>query len=250
MKHSPSPLRWGLATLVVVIVAVAVSLATAGPSSKEVVLRAVDGVGIAATYYPPKSPGQKPSVILLHMLNRTRSDWADFALALAQTDYAVLAIDLRGHGESTREVGSWREFTPADFRAMVRDVEAAHEYLQDTPEADSERLAVIGASIGANVALLYGSRDPSVKTLVLLSPGLDYRGVTTAEAMKTYGGRPVLIAASREDAYSAQSSSTLDSLARGRHRLILYNGAGHGTRMFRKVPELKTTLLEWLGSTL
>ena len=74
MKRSPSPLRWGLATLVVVIVAVAVSLATAGPSSKEVVLRAVDGVGIAATYYPPKSPGQKPSVILLHMLNRTRSD--------------------------------------------------------------------------------------------------------------------------------------------------------------------------------
>ena len=62
MKHSPSPLRWGLATLVVV--AVAVSLATAGPASKEVVLRAVDGVGIAATYYPPKSPGQKPSVIL------------------------------------------------------------------------------------------------------------------------------------------------------------------------------------------
>ena len=249
MKHSPSPLRWGLATLVVVVVAV--SLATAGPASKEVVLRAVDGVGIAATYYPPKSPGQKPSVILLHMLNRTRSDWADFALALAQTGYAALAIDLRGHGESTREVGSWREFTPADFRAMVRDVEAAHEYLlRDTPRADGGRLAVIGASIGANVALLYSGRDSSVKTLVLLSPGLDYRGVTTAEAMKTYGGRPVLIAASREDAYSAQSSSTLDSLASGRHRLILYNGAGHGTRMFRKVPELKTTLLEWLGSTL
>ena len=184
------------------------------------------------------------------MLDRTRSDWADFALALAQTGYAVLAIDLRGHGESTREAGSWREFTPADFRAMVMDVEAAHEYLRDTPRADGGRIAVIGASIGANVALLYGGRDSSVKTLVLLSPGLDYRGVTTAEAMKTYGGRPVLIAASREDAYSAQSSSTLDSLARGRHRLILYNGAGHGTRMFRKVPELKTTLLEWLGSTL
>jgi alpha-beta hydrolase superfamily lysophospholipase len=247
MARKPSVLRL---TLSLLILFCAASLADAGPTSKDLVLKTADGVPIAATYYPPQLPGQRPSVILLHMLNRTRADWTGFARALSEAGYATLAIDLRGHGESTRGVGSWQGFTPDDFGAMVQDVAAGHAYLKKAPDADGGRLAVIGASIGANVALRYGAREPSVRTLVLLSPGLDYRGVTTAEAMGAYGGRPVLIAASREDGYSAQSSSRLDNLARGRHRLDLYNGAGHGTRMFPKVPELETTILEWLASTL
>jgi dipeptidyl aminopeptidase/acylaminoacyl peptidase len=68
--------------------------------------------------------------------------------------------------------------------------------------------------------------------------------------MRGYGRRPVLIVASREDTYSAQSSQTLDTLAKGRHRLVMYNNAGHGTRMFNHVPTMESTLLEWLGSTL
>lgn len=248
MTRKPLALRWALAFPILLLGAL--SLAAAGPAPKDVVLHTADGVEIKATYYPSQRPGSRPSVILLHMLNRTRRDWADFARALSDAGYAAVAIDLRGHGESTRGVGSWRDFGPESFRAMVEDVTAAHAYLREAPEADGGRLAVIGASIGANVALRYGAREPSVKTLVLLSPGLDYRGVATAEAMGAYGGRPVLIAASREDSYSAQSCTRLDALARGRHRLILYNGAGHGTRMFPKVPELKTTILEWLASTL
>jgi pimeloyl-ACP methyl ester carboxylesterase len=248
MKPPASSIRWGLATFA--IAALIVSLAAAGPASKDFVLHTADGVDIQASYYPPERPGSRPSVILLHMLNRTRADWTDFARALAKEGYATVAIDLRGHGGSTRGVGSWQGFTPESFRAMVEDVTAAHLYLQGAAEADGGRLAVIGASIGANVALLYGAREPLVKTLVLLSPGLDYRSVATAEPMETYGDRPVLIAASREDGYSAQSSARLDELAGGRHELKLYDGAGHGTQMFPKVPQLKTTILEWLANTL
>ncbi len=248
MERKPSAFRWTLASLVLLLGAV--SLAAAGPAPTDVVLHTADGVEIKATYYPPQRPGSRPSVILLHMLNRTRADWTAFARALSKAGYATVAIDLRGHGGSTRGVGSWRGFSPESFRAMVEDVTAAHAYLREAPEADGGRLAVIGASIGANVALRYGAREPSVKTLVLLSPGLEYRGVATADALEAYGGRPVLIAASREDGYSSQSSTRLDALARGRHRLILYDGAGHGTRMFPKVPHLKTTILDWLASTL
>lgn len=248
MARKPLALRWTIATLILLLGAV--SLAAAGPASKDLVLHTADGVPIAATYYPPQRPGSRPSVILLHMLNRTRADWTAFAHALARAGYATVAIDLRGHGGSTRGVGSWRGFSPESFRAMVEDVAAAHTYLREAPEANGGRLAVIGASIGANVALRYGAREPSVKTVVLLSPGLNYRGVATAEAMETYGGRSVLIAASREDGDSAQNSTRLDALARGRHRLILYDGAGHGTSMFPKVPELKTTIFNWLASTL
>jgi pimeloyl-ACP methyl ester carboxylesterase len=241
-------LRWGLAVLA--LAALTAGLASAGAWDKEVVLRTADGVRIDGTFYAPVRPGPRPSVILLHMLNRSQRDWEEFARTLTEEGYAVLAIDLRGHGKSIHGVGSWRSFTDAGFQAMAKDVAAAHQYLRKAPEADGERLAVIGASIGANVALIYGSREPAVKTLVLLSPGLEYRGVETREAMRLYAPRPVLIAASREDSYSAQSSAALDSLAVGRHRLVMYDQAGHGTRMFDKVPGMAFTLLRWLASTL
>lgn len=243
-----SPLRWFLAVLA--FTALLAGAAWAGVGPEDVTLRTADGVFIAGTYYRPEQPGSRPAVILLHMLSRNRHDWDAFARALAWRGYAVLAIDLRGHGESTRGVGSWRLLTEPGFQAMVKDVAAAHEYLRKAPEADGERVAVIGASIGANVALVYGSLEPSVKTLVLLSPGLEYRGVATAEAMNLYGPRPLLIVASREDTYSAESSTTLNNLAIGRHRLVMHNDAGHGTRMFDSVPGMESTLLEWLGSTL
>ncbi len=249
MPRTPILRPWGLA-LLIALVAAATSVALAGSSAETVTLKADDGVAIVGTYYRPARPGPRPAVILLHMLSRTRRDWNTFALRLAREGYAALAIDLRGHGASTRGVGSWRAFSPEDFHAMVKDVAAAHAFLRSAAEADATKLAVIGASIGANVALLYGSREPSVGSVVLLSPGLDYRGVATAQAMRAYGPRPVLIAASREDSYSAESSSALDALAQGRHKLVLYSDAGHGTRMFDKVPELESTLLSWLASTL
>lgn len=222
----------------------------ADPAAKDVTFKTRDGVTIFATYFEPEKPGRRPSVILLHMLNRTRADWSAFARRLAREGYAVLALDLRGHGQSLEGAGPWMGFSPDQFRAMVEDVASAHRFLRDAPRADAGRLALIGASIGANVALQYGSRSLEVKTLVLLSPGLNYRGVTTEDAVGPWGKRPLLIVASREDRYSAQSSRRLDRLAQGRHRLILFDRAGHGTRMFEKVPGLEKTLLEWLASNL
>lgn len=241
--------RLGLAVGVLVVTALVVGQAHSKNETEEITLQTADGVTIAGTYYRPSKAGPRPAVILLHMLSRNREDWKDFAQVLAWEGYAVVAIDLRGHGESTRGAGSWRLLKQEGFRAMVEDVAAAHQYLRRAPEADGGSLALVGASIGANVALLYASREPAVKTLVLLSPGLDYRGVATAEAMSAYGTRPVLIAASSEDTYAADSSTALNGLAQGRHKLVMYNGAGHGTHMFAKEPTMEGMLLEWLGSS-
>lgn len=248
MKRYPLSCLWAL--LVLAACTLVFRAVSAAPEGQNVALRTSDGVTIIGSYYVPHKPGKRPAVILLHMLNRTRSDWEEFATVLAREGYAVLSIDLRGHGDSTKGVGSWRVFSLADFQAMTQDVAAARDFLKQASEADTDRLAVIGASIGANVALVYGGQEPEVKSLVLLSPGLDYRGVATAEAMKAYGKRSVLLVASREDDYSAESSSALDAVARGHHRLLLYTNAGHGTRMFEKVDTLEATILKWLDSTI
>ncbi len=215
-----------------------------------------DGVIIAADYYARAS---KKGVVLLHMLGRTKSDWRDFASSLHSHGFAVLAIDLRGHGESTRASDgrtlAWPDFNENDFRNMVFDVAAAKKFFV---EQGVDSIAFVGASIGANVALNAAAQDASVRAVALLSPGLNYRGVTTKQAMRDYvesKTRPVFIAASEDDSASAAASRELCEIARATAggaagasacELVVFKNAGHGTNMFVVEPSLRVSLLDWL----
>ena len=203
----------------------------------DVDLATSDGVSIKGTYYRPAAT-DAPGVVLLHMLGRKRGDWDAFARQLQDAGYSVLAIDLRGHGES----GGKRE-----WGKMTMDAAAATDFLRARPEVDPERIVIIGASIGANIAINYGAEDPDVVGVALLSPGLDYRGVKTAEAVKAYGDRPLFIAASSEDKYAAESSRTLDGLAQGPHQLLILKNQGHGTQMLGKDNGLEEAIFQWLA---
>ncbi len=192
-----------------------------------------DGYTIAYQLYPAKAGS--PAVILLHMLRRSRTDWDSVAKWLQKNGYTVVAIDLRGHGLSS---GNWEQFTPEDFNKMTLDVAAAKGVLENTG-ADLKRISIIGASIGANLAYKYAATDTDVKTVVLLSPGLEYRGVKLTEQL----AKPFLVVASKEDEYSAQ---TAQELARNQYaKVIMYENAGHGTNMFVK-NELAPSILQWL----
>ncbi len=195
-----------------------------------------DGVTLVGAFYPPSTP-PAPGVLLLHMMGRQKEDWAPFATRLQEEGYAVLALDLRGHGESGGE---------PDWAAMPDDVARAWATLVAQPEVDPEQTAIVGASIGANLALVAAAAEPRVRAVVLLSPGLDYRGVRTEEAIVAYGERPILIVASQDDAYAAESAQRLDGLAQGPHVLTLYPSAGHGTHMFGPQPDLSDLILSWL----
>jgi len=213
--------------------------ATSPPSTnvRRLTLTAADGVTLVGAFYPPPE-APAPGVLLLHMAGRRKEDWAQFATRLQEAGYAVLALDLRGHGESSGE---------PDWATMPDDVARAWAVLIGRPEVDPGRTAIVGASIGANLALVIAAEEPQVRAVVLLSPGMDYRGIQTEEAMTAYGERPVLIAASQDDAYAAESAQVLDGLAQGQHVLVLYPRAGHGTDMFGPQPDLPGLILSWLN---
>jgi len=217
-------------------------------------LETSDGVKIAG--YFVKGSGEKaPAVVLLHMLARSKSDW-DSILGehlLPETRFSYLAIDLRGHGESTVKNGeriSVGSFGEADFRKMTEDVAAAVDYLRGRGDVDGDRVAVVGASIGANVAINYAAQDEKIKAVALLSAALDYRGVKTEEAVKRYGDRPLFLAACAEDLPSGKDTGTLAMAARGRKVVEIFRGNLHGTRMFAatqagdKLVEFLDTFLE------
>ena len=76
-------------------------LAATSPS-QDVRFQARDGASIVATFRPGKSE-RSPAVLLLHGVGASLQATAANAEWLASLGYATLAIDFRGHGESSSE---------------------------------------------------------------------------------------------------------------------------------------------------
>lgn len=226
------------------------SIATAGQSTvvgEDLVLEAKDGVPIHATFYSAGSG--KPAIILIHMMRRNRSDWADFALDLKEKGFSSLAIDLRGHGQTTkRKDGSMLDlgiFRTKDYKDMKMDLQAAMNYLY-TQNVPKSKISIVGASIGANLAINYAAKHPKkIKAVALLSPGLNYKNIKTAEPMGTWSG-PVFLTASKDDSSSAKSVDTLSKMKPERCETIIYPGEAHGTLIFNAKKDLVPKLLGWL----
>jgi alpha-beta hydrolase superfamily lysophospholipase len=214
-------------------------------SPSAVAFRTQDGVLIAGAFYDA-GPRPAPAVLLVHMLTRTRDDWRRLAERLSEEGVHALAIDLRGHGGSgAGEIGG----PDAPLSGMVADLRAARRYLADRPDVRQDRVAVVGAQIGANLAVILGAEDATIRAIVLLSPGLDYRGLRTEAALKKYGARPALLVASSEDPYAVRSIRQLLVASPGRERRLLEN-AGHGTVMLDRSPALIGDLVDWLERAL
>ena len=210
-------------------------------ASQRLIIRTDDGINLSATWYEPSTrPG--PAVILVHMLQRSRRDWDATASALASAGIGALALDLRGHGESQGGAG--------DFSAMVQDLKAVRRLLMTRSDVVPNRIGIAGASLGANLAALAAADDPSIVSLALLSPSLDYRGLRIEGAMKKYGARPVLLVVSDEDSYAARSARELQKAGGGKRETLMLSQAGHGTTMLVRNPELAGSLVDWFRRTL
>jgi alpha-beta hydrolase superfamily lysophospholipase len=204
-------------------------------------VEAADGLVITGTFHPASDPPPWSGVLLLHMVFGERSQWDELVPLLTSNGYAVVAIDMRGHGSTGGEI-NWEK--------AEDDILNVWSYMTERGDIDPSRSAMIGASMGANMTLVAAANQPEVNTVVLLSPGLNYYGVTTSDALEAYGQRPILIAASSEDTYSADSSQELVKAALGESKLLTYDGAGHGTAMLQNEPELQKIILGWLDQYL
>jgi alpha-beta hydrolase superfamily lysophospholipase len=183
------------------------------------------------------------------MLHRSRREWEAVAQRLASDGIGALAIDLRGHGESPGALTA-SDGAQADYSSMVLDVKAARRFLAARAEVQQSRVGMAGASIGANLAALEASADPTIASLVLLSPSLDYRGLRIEAAVKKIAARPVLLVASDDDPYALRSARELQKAGGGLRELLVLKQAGHGASMLSRDADLVRTLVDWFRRTL
>lgn len=204
-----------------------------------------DNVAIVGDYYPPKEASRR-GLLLLHMMPADRASWRTFAGKMQARNFHVLAIDLRGHGESQGGPDGYKNFSDSGHQASRRDVEAGVDFMRTRGVAD---IYLGGASIGANLSLQYLAEYAAAEAAFLLSPGIDYRGVKTEPAAKALReGQAVYYAASKDDSYSAETVRGLFAVTPpgAEKELKMFNSVGHGTAIFEREPEFMETIAAWL----
>jgi pimeloyl-ACP methyl ester carboxylesterase len=194
-----------------------------------------DEMQIKANFYPQNS---NKALILLHMYDEDKSSWDDFAKEF-QKEYNILAIDLRGHGESDL---SLKNLTEEDYNNMVLDAKAAFDFLM---EKEISQVTLIGASIGANTALNYAAEEEKIQRVIMLSPGLDYKGIKTTESIKEYN-RPLFMIQEGYTQYAYKSSNTLFNLSPSKVRTQPLNTDFHGTEIINRLPISREMIWDWL----
>ncbi|MBI2788025.1 MAG: alpha/beta fold hydrolase [Elusimicrobia bacterium] len=234
----------------------------AGPSlpGEAVELKTVDGWALKAMF-APSVPG-KMTLLLLHGTGQRKEDWKRLAFPLTRAGYGVMAVDLRGHGESrvspSGEELTWKKLratpTANDFADMSRDAEAAVAWLagQGVPE---DSIGLIGSEVGGSIAIRYAATHQKVPLVVMLSPGMRWQEVLTPNALRALKRAiptPVLMVYSEADKRSSKEVPILHAFAKAavgeRHATLISVPQERGTRMFKAQRALVGRVIDWLGN--
>jgi dienelactone hydrolase len=141
------------------------------PGDERVSIPAV-GFNIAGTLTRPSdAQGRLPAVVLIGGSGPTDRDetvagipvFGHLARGLVEAGFIVVRYDKRGVGQSG---GRAESATLADF---AEDARAVLRWLERRPDVDKERLAIVGHSEGAAVAMLLASREKRVRAAVLVA---------------------------------------------------------------------------------
>jgi len=229
---------WALGVIGAALIVAAQPLAAAG---RVVTFRAADGRTLTGLFMEAGAR-PAPAVILVPMLGRSKDDWEAVAQRLSDANINSLAIDLPSMS------------LPADperLRAWHGDILAASAFLAGRPaDVIPGAVGLAGASLGANLAVLAAVADASVRSIALVSPSLDYRGVRIDSLLRQYGARPALLMASLRDPYAARSVRELAQETPGLREVRWSSVPAHGTPLLSRDPDLARALVEWFQRTL
>ncbi len=118
----------------------------------------VDGVSLQADIYYPKDIAHKtPAVILVHgggWISGSKENQRVMAQYLAENGFVAMAVN-------------YRLADVAKYPAAIEDLNAAITYLYTSKyPLDTEKIAILGASAGAQLASLVGMKNKQIKAIV------------------------------------------------------------------------------------
>jgi uncharacterized protein len=227
------------------------------PGSREVTVATEDGLRLHAWFLPAATSGRRPAVLVCNGNAGNRALRAPLAVALSRAGLSVLLFDYRGFGGNPGR--------PSED-GLAADARAAQAWLAARPEVDPRRIAYLGESLGAAVALRLAVERPPA-ALVLRSPftsladvgRLHYPwlpvGLLLADRYPSADRAadltvPVLVVAGEHDRIvPAALSRRLYDAAAAPKRFVLVAGADHNDAALLDGRELVGEVLRFLEGT-
>src|SRR5690554_3195900 len=159
----------------------------------------VGGARVHAKYLRPKNSSKPhPAVLMFHGYSGNSGAWWD-KLSYVASGFSVAALDCRGQGGISEDVGGVKGNTlhghiirglddnPDNllFRHVFLDTAELASIAMNMPEVDNNRVYVTGGSQGGALTLACASLEPRIKRLAAVYPFLsDYKRVWELDLAK------------------------------------------------------------------
>src|SRR3989338_398481 len=107
------------------------------------------------------------------------------------------------------------------------------------------KLAVVGSSIGANLAIGYAADHFEVRAAALFSPGINYYGLRSDDYFYQYH-RPLAVITAKDDPYYADVQKLLKIPGVNKEKIWYqeYETGGHGKKIMDNHPDLLPQLVD------
>lgn len=226
---------------------------------KEIKAVAEDGFNLKATLTYPKNNTQKefPTVVLLHSLGYNSGWWDDLPKDLTEKGYAVLAIDLRGHGGSIYNSKltkiSWKSMKNSAYAKYPQDV---LRVVQAVKDENSKReffnnWAIVGADIGASAGVLAADKmSVKPKTIVMISPVVKTKDLYIPVSIAQLDGVDFLSITGTDDTASKEAQNYLKKFAQDEFAEFESESKTTGMLMLKNDPGLSKMISGWINEYL
>ena len=201
-------------------------------------IEAADGLTLYGEFFRAQQ-GDGRVVLLLHELYTTRGSWYPYIEALRAAGYHVLAVDLRGFGD-TRGRLNWRR--------ALEDTQRWLEWLYLEAGIRGDAVFLVGSSMGSSLALVGCAEAPACAGSVAISPGRSYFGVSTDDAISS--GTPALLVYADRDLYPRRAIPYMQGQAGFNGEVITYSGRAHGMLLLASEEDLLPQIIAWMNARL
>jgi len=245
-----------------------------------------DGWDIHYTYWESPMGKEAPVVVLLHGEGQSRLVWKALSLAqkLAEQQYAVIAVDLRKHGESKAPenapaAAKSSQVSKRDYEAMIlQDLEAIKSFIYKEHQAqrlNMRKLGLVATDMSTAIAMNWSAHDwlkkpyddapvlsaktprgQDVQAVVLVSPVESVSGVGTIQPTRVLRatGISTLLLYSKKDRSESRTSRKLYKALGGdqqdlENKRIFEYGFDlklSGTDLLARQPQLKPAIQKFL----
>ena len=226
-------------------------------TKKEYKVTSQDGFFINSVLeYPKNSSREYSTVVLLHSLGYNSQWWGTLPKDLLNNGYAVLMIDLRGHGTSVYNSKmirtSWQSMTNKAYSKYPNDVYTVIDTIKnDNKKVFFDKWAIVGSDLGAVTGIFLANKiQYKPQTIVMISPVVKAKGLYAPIKLAELNNIDILSITGSRDITGKNSEDYIKKFAQS--TFVSYESTSKltGMLMFKSDDTLSQVIVEWINQYL